>query len=179
VLSIVIAVCASCAPLDVDDVAHLDGPAPEVLPRFEGPVFDMLALAPSTSFDPFDVPTSDAAPCTRGFTLASTSIDVETGICPYALLEASLPTDLPAGTRLSTQVFHDYLNAPEPAEGHVVVAVGDVVVADLHVAIPSTPNLHLVDVTLPHAVDAGAPVLVHVHNHGSNSWRILSVEAVP
>ena len=50
---------------------------------------------------------------------------------------------------------------------------------DVTVPIPAAAQLYDVTVPMDRDVPAGAEVVVHVHNHGGNTWRVAHARAVP
>lgn len=102
--------------------------------------------------------------------------EVQTGACDYGAFAQPLIVDVRRGDRLVGTVWHDDLDAPEPAEAHVAVLLGDRLLWEIVVPLPGPANVHPFDVTLPEDANMGTPLGFHVHNHGFNSWRIAAVE---
>ena len=50
---------------------------------------------------------------------------------------------------------------------------------DLEIEIPKAYDIVQVSWTPPRAIPAGSPVVMHLHNHGYNNWRVVSLEAGP
>ncbi len=107
------------------------------------------------------------------------TFEVQTGACRYGGFAQPLGVLLRRGDRLTGTVWHEDLDASEPAEAHVAVLVGDAVVWETFVAIPTPADIHPFDVTLPRGVDDAASIGFHVHNHGFNSWRLTAMEWTP
>lgn len=147
-------------------------------PSEPGPLIDptqwTVVAAPD---DPFsDRP--ERFPCTGGFQVEGEVYEVETDKCAY--LTASQPSlrSVRAGDRVETLMWHQLLVADVPAEAHMAVRLGPHVIAEARLALPFPPELYEVEWTTPEPVPAGTPVYIHVHNHGSNSYRFGSVELV-
>jgi hypothetical protein len=104
---------------------------------------------------------------------------VDTGGCRY--LTARQPTlrAVAAGETLVLRVWHFALNAGESAMAHVAVRVGDAVLLDTTVAIPSAGGLLRVEQVAPDPVPEGTAVYFHLHNHGDNSWSFVELSAGP
>lgn len=118
--------------------------------------------------------------CGRGASATSTALQVETGLCHYAVWSLALADDVDAAV-WSFTFWHSLLTAEaesEDAVGHVAVAVGDAVIVDRAVAIPATDGWDAVDVGVG-PVAAGTPVFLHLHNHGANHWGIAPLDIAP
>ena len=59
-----------------------------------------------------------------------------------------------------------------------VVLIDDEPVFEVQPDIPSEPELWDVQHVLSRDFDPGSPVVFHLHNHGTNSWRLGVIEAV-
>lgn len=107
-------------------------------------------------------------------------LDVDTSTdCDYLAVEQPSLVKVRAGRQVRVQTWHGPLTADAPAEGHLLLTLGDHVLLDYAVAIPADDTVQLLDVKLPETVPAGTPVRLHVHNHGDNSWAVRLVEVVP
>jgi hypothetical protein len=105
--------------------------------------------------------------------------EVDTDDCNYAaFVQPSLETVAP-GDRVAISLAHDDLVAPEPADAHVALLLGEQVLWDRLIAIPNVPTPYNVEVEVPDCAPSGTPVHLHLHNHGVNSWRLLSVDLIP
>lgn len=113
----------------------------------------------------------------QGYRTELTWFEVATDRCPYATFAQPLPVELRAGDVLRTTVWHLVLWAPEVAEGHVALGLGDRLLWEEFVPIPRTEAAYAIEVTVPVDVPAGTPIYFHLHNHGANSWRLLDVVA--
>jgi len=103
-------------------------------------------------------------------------IEVETDLCPYAVLSQPLLDRVREGRSVHILAWHNDLVAPEPATGHMVLAINGVVIWDWEEPIPSRANVFDESVDVPASFETGATVTLHVHNHGANSWNLYSVE---
>ncbi|MCB9680828.1 MAG: hypothetical protein H6733_05085 [Alphaproteobacteria bacterium] len=100
------------------------------------------------------------------------ALEVQTGACPYLYVVQADVADLQPGDRLVGAVWHADLDAASPAQGHVALLVGDRVVWERTVDIPGAAAAYDVDVVLPDDLPTGAPLGVHLHNHGYNAWKV-------
>ena len=80
------------------------------------------------------------------------------------------------GQALHVVLLHDLLVFDEPAEAHVALLIGGDVVWEKKVPIPADPGVFDETFTLDRAAEEGEPVMLHLHNHGYNSWKLLTVE---
>lgn len=102
--------------------------------------------------------------------------EVQTGVCGYAAFEQPLGMEVAPGDRLEISIWHDTLDAAEPATGHVAVLLGHDVVWEDTVAIPAV-SAELGDVVVvEHPIPADARLGIHLHNHGYNSWRFVTID---
>ena len=69
------------------------------------------------------------------------------------------------------ELWHLQLAALEPAEAHVAVHLGDEVLIDEIVPIPSPADVLSRTFMADFEAPANTPVVIHLHNHGYNSWR--------
>ena len=99
-------------------------------------------------------------------------LEVRTGDCAYAVVRQASLAEVGAGDRLELLVYHSALTADEEGEGHVALAVEGELVWEKTVAIPSTSQVYATEWTAEAAVEVGADVVLHLHNHGSNAWNL-------
>ncbi len=102
-------------------------------------------------------------------------LEIETGACNYFFAVQPSLAAIEAGDAIDVVVFHDRLDAAEPAEGHLAILLDDVVVWEEHVEIPAQANVLEARVVAERAWPAGTPVGLHLHNHGYNAWTVLEV----
>ena len=130
--------------------------------------------------DPFPAHRPAGADCPLGgWYEESGALEVDTGTCAYFVAVQPSQVDVRAGDTIALYAYHDALTAPEPATGHIVLALDGEVVWELTVDIPKTATPYDVTVEAPADVPAGAPVALHLHNHGANTWTLLDVEVLP
>lgn len=115
------------------------------------------------------------APCGPGGLLAESDIlEIRTAWCDPADVVAPLPFDVTPGTGVDITLSHSALIA-DGGQAHFALFVGDEQVWDHETTLPApaaflSPRVH---VRAFHAV--GTPVMLHVHNHGSNTYKLLGV----
>ena len=103
------------------------------------------------------------------------SFAVLTDFCTYVTARQATVEDVYAGDTLNFRIFHFALEADEPSQAHVALRIGDQVLADETLAIPSSSGL--IAGEMPAAVDmpAGTLVYFHVHNHGANEYSLVEL----
>jgi hypothetical protein len=52
-------------------------------------------------------------------------------------------------------------------------------VYEAFIPIPSDNNILTPQWQLPQGAEKGSPIVFHLHNHGVNTWNLLSINAVP
>ncbi len=146
--------------------------------RTEAALADMGSWIEAEGLDPLASHRPDGADCPLGGVLVEEGgkLEVDTGLCGYAWLEQPMAADLIVGDVVEISMWHQDLVAEEPAEGHVAILVGDEILWEVTVAIPAEPTPYTESVQVPFAAEAGAPIQLHLHNHGANTWNLLRIE---
>ena len=152
-------------PMDVEPMVLLD---PSALVPVDA------ARDPLADHRPADV---DCPPATWG--AEGGGFEIQTGACNYAAFDQPLPMPLEAGDLLAISIWHDLLDAPEPATAHVAVWVGETVVWQDEVEIPAPSAALEALVPIDATPSPDARVGLHLHNHGFNSWRFVSMDIYP
>lgn len=112
-------------------------------------------------------------------TIEPNSLEVATGRCSFLGLHQPSAFRVAAGHRIDLAFSHDRLLAEEPSEGHVAVMLGDLVLWDDTIAIPAEPARFTHSVVVDAAIPAGTPVVLHLHNHGDNTWNFVDISTGP
>jgi hypothetical protein len=104
------------------------------------------------------------------------ALEVKTGHCNYLSLAQPSKTPINKGNNIHLVLWHGQLRFDEPQEAHVAVSIGGRVVLDQQVEITSDGGIY--DVTISSTVDvaAGESVEFHLHNHGYNTWTLLTLD---
>ena len=104
------------------------------------------------------------------------SLEVETGYCNYFSVVQNTKTTLNKGDNIHLVLWHGQLYSDEPAEAHVALTVGGTVIWQEIVGIPNKAGIY--DINFPSVVsaDAGTAIEYHLHNHGFNTWTLLSLD---
>lgn len=115
-----------------------------------------------------------------GWEIEVDGFEVETISCNY--MGASQPTlvDLCAGDTIEFDFQHFNLISSDAAQAHVVIAVGDQTLLDYTVDIDPELGVEakkwVEEVEVTQDMPAGTPVYLHVHNHGFNTYKILTLD---
>jgi len=146
-------------------------------PAEEVSLADMTAWQPApTGRDPYPGHRPDEVSCPSGATIVEgTTFEVDTGECGYALLEQPLRAPVKAGEAVELVFWHNDLAAVDEAEAHVVFAVDGAPWFERTVPIPSLATAYSEVIDVPAAADAGVPLVLHLHNHGANTWNVLRI----
>lgn len=107
------------------------------------------------------------------------TFEISTDLCDYVTVRQPSLVALDPGDVVSIHAFHYELSAPRPAEGYMALAIDGEVVWEVTVAIPAAPGPLSGQVTIDRALPAGADLQFHVHNHGANTWELVSVMPTP
>jgi hypothetical protein len=110
-----------------------------------------------------------------------TIFEIDTDLCAYGTFTQPTLRRVGPGATVELLVWHLDLYAGDPAEAHVVVQIGDVVLLEERPAIPGPEEAWDLSIPWPEDADpaaAGTPAWFHVHNHGENAWRIGAIEIV-
>ncbi len=107
-------------------------------------------------------------------------LDIDTETCAYvSAAQPSLAEVLP-GDDLLLLAWHQALASTDPnAQGHMAVMIGDTLVWEVLIDIPASADVYELELPVEEEIPAGTPVVVHVHNHGGNTWRLGSLRAIP
>lgn len=132
---------------------------------------------PSADIAPTHAP--DPVACDVGFDDELGLFEVDTGLCNYGVFSQPMDAEVFVGERVEIVFTHDDLTAPEPAAGHLAIAIGDRVVWEIEVAIPKPYDIVQGEWIADAPIAAGTKVVLHLHNHGYNNWRVISIKTGP
>ncbi|MEZ4452497.1 MAG: hypothetical protein R3B09_23740 [Nannocystaceae bacterium] len=103
------------------------------------------------------------------------ALEVHTGACNWLSVVQPAPADVPAGATVRVRLWAIDLTAPEPAVATIGVAIDGEPSWSRELPIPSSTQLIRDTFTLDRPVAAGAPIVFHVDNHGSNTYALLEL----
>lgn len=104
------------------------------------------------------------------------AIEVETGYCNYLSLTQPSKAEIVVGDNIHLVLWHGQLRFDEPAEAHVAISAGGQLLWESYIEVPNKGGVY--DITVPSTVSvpAGEPIEYHLHNHGYNTWTLLTLE---
>jgi hypothetical protein len=108
----------------------------------------------------------------------ATGFEISTEACSYASVSQPIAVAIKQGDRIHFDVWWATLAALEQAEGHLAVVVGDQIVWQDQVAIPGPADVRAVEYPATFDAPALSPITFHVHNHGSNTYKIGDITIV-
>lgn len=114
-------------------------------------------------------PWGGGPPCDDFYLHEDEVVEVSTDTCPWVSLEQPLQRRVRSGT-LYGGVVWDLLYADNPARAVLGVAIDGEVVFEETVPIPTGAGDVPIELQVPR-LEAGTPVLIHVHNHGLNRYE--------
>lgn len=151
-----------------------DGEAglPVPLVRAEAWVLDAAAD------DPFGDHRPQYVQCELGWDVETGIFEVSTDLCLYgAFVQGSL-APIHAGDELEIVMLNDALYSAEgEATAHVALAFGSEIAWETELPIPSEAGQIRETWTAPTDVEVGTPVHFHLHNHGTNNYRLVGLTA--
>ena len=155
----------------------LAGCGPNVVQQLqEVPLIDAtLWTVSGEAEDPFDDRPESVECSSLGYAAESTYFEVDTTFCEYATFVQPTLVDIAEGDLMTLVAWHLDLWAAEPAEAHMVVQVGDQVLYEEWIPIPSDSNIFEKEGTAEDVLPSGTPVYFHVHNHGYNNWAVSEI----
>lgn len=99
-------------------------------------------------------------------------LEANTAACNYLALDEPASNAAHAGEVLKTELSHFDLTAPEEAEAHVALLVESDVIWEQSIAIPGKAQRIELSIELERAIEKGARIGFHLHNHGQNTWNL-------
>ncbi len=109
--------------------------------------------------------------------LGDSELEIDTNFCNYAALRQASRAAIQVCTPLRIGIYHFDLLAPEPAQAHAAVLIDGQIVWEKFIDIPGKAAVYEEEFPSPIAAPVGAEVMLHLHNHGQNTWTVLTIEA--
>lgn len=124
-------------------------------------------------------------PCTTAdFSVEGSSapyLEVSTDACSYITLQQTSLHGAQPGDTLSITLSHEALIGVG-AVAHAAVQIGDVTLWSQEIPLVADAQSHNTSMVIDEGFPSGTPILLHIDNHGANSWRLLDIaktRAVP
>ena len=103
------------------------------------------------------------------------TLEVDTGLCNYLSLSQPSLGQVHSGEPISLVAWHAQLWDAEAAEAHIAVLFDGTMAWQTTVPIPSDPGVFDLEFAAPVDLAVDAPIQLHLHNHGSNTWNFLEL----
>lgn len=126
--------------------------------------------------DPFADHRPQYVQCELGWDVETGIFEVSTELCLYgAFVQRSL-APIHAGDELEIVMLYDALYSEEgDATAHLGVAIGSEIAWETELPIPSEAGQIRQTWTASADLEVGSPVHFHVHNHGTNNYRLVGL----
>lgn len=123
--------------------------------------------------DPLGPPTRDCDPA--GVVFEEGLVEVDTGLCGWATLTQPTRVELVEGDTLDVLAYHSAL-VDADGVGTLSLWVDHALVWSLEVPQPAAQQVYFPALTAPADAAPGAPVWLHIDNHGANNWRFAHLK---
>lgn len=160
-------------------VVHDEMKSSEITCRTNSLLDHQLWKQVSREHDPYKSMAPPNKPCDDvAYKLEDGVIEVETGICSFITVAQPLKHNLRLGDKLKVIFWHLYLTAASSAEGYVGLSIDSAPIYVKKIPIPASPAVYEETITLKRNFSKGETLYFHIHNHGSNTWKLLSLEQI-
>ncbi len=124
--------------------------------------------------DPFADHRPDEVICDEdeGLTVETGLFEVDTTFCNYASVAQPTLADVAVDDEIQVLVYHGALSSSDEGEAHVALMLGDQLVWEQLIAIPSGSGVYSTDVGAAFEAPVGTRAVFHLHNHGNNTWNL-------
>lgn len=102
-------------------------------------------------------------------------LEIDTGRCPYITVKQQTLIPVGEGDGVSVTIYHDALYSEPASEGHLALFIEHELLWYTRVPIPSSSRLFSERFRMPRFFPAGSRIDFHLHNHGLNHWRLVSI----
>jgi hypothetical protein len=103
------------------------------------------------------------------------ALEVQTDMCDYVTLNQPSLEPLEPGDVVAISGFHNTLTAETPSEGYMAISVDGEILWEFSASIPGDAAPIEESITIDDSFPLGSDVQLHVHNHGPNTWALVSV----
>lgn len=110
-----------------------------------------------------------------GVTFEQGALEINTDLCNYATLVQPAQTHIQRGEVIRVVGWNQGLFADPPAEAHLALLADGVVLWEATLPVPGPAEVYTPEVVAPQDFPAGVPLVLHVHNHGANSYYFVTV----
>ena len=103
------------------------------------------------------------------------TLEVQTGYCNYFSAQQPIQAVVPKSSKIAIVLYHAQLTAITPAKAHVAVYLGSDLIWEKQISIPHMAQSISETVTVTKSYALDTPLTFHLHNHGYNSWNLVSI----
>ncbi|QQR91246.1 MAG: hypothetical protein IPJ88_05820 [Myxococcales bacterium] len=145
-----------------------------------GPIIDLAsAQVLDPEDDPFLQDQPDSFDCQRPLPiLEADALEFNTANCDYYLVRFPLLKALRVNQSVSILFWYSDLRASEATTGHVAIVINGQLLWEKSPPIPSSSRIFQEKVPLTFNAELGEDLIIHLHNHGENSWKLGSLELI-
>jgi hypothetical protein len=102
-------------------------------------------------------------------------LELDTRFCNYFIVTQPSLAAVRAGDQLTLDWSHLDLDAPAAAEAHLALSLDGELQWETRVAIPNEPAAYHPSWIASRDYPAASRITLHLHNHGINNWKVLSL----
>ena len=118
--------------------------------------------------------------CRSGFLVEDGLLEIETDDCGYVSARQPTRVDIAPGDALDLLTWHSALaSTTVGSTAHYVITIGDWPLFEITPDIPASAAVYDLQLPVEEAMPAGTDVVLHLHNHGANSWRFAHLKVEP
>ena len=150
------------APAEVEPVYVVDLSAFEELPDAEDPFSASV---------PGHLPGAPPAYVVEQDPTGFSTLEIRTDVCNYLTLQQPSRARIERGDELQILMWHNTLATQESARAYAAIQICGHEAWSVEVPIPSPAHSYAATWRAPRTLPAGCPILLHIHNHGANTWR--------
>lgn len=111
-----------------------------------------------------------------GYFVEDGILEIDTGRCNYFAANQPLLHDLVPADTLVVTIYHDHLFSADGGFGHLALSITENILWQTEIPIPSESRLFTAYIPVTRFYESGLPIAFHLHNHGVNHWRLVSLE---
>lgn len=155
-----------------------DDPISPSAPVVIAPLTGLVPM--SGAEDPLKAHRPETLDCNNlsGWYIEEGILEANTAECNYLALVEPAANAARAGEVVKTELSYFDLTAPEEAEAHIALLVEDDIIWEQTIAIPGDAKRLELSIELSRDIPEGAPIGIHLHNHGQNTWNLSPLTVV-
>jgi xanthosine utilization system XapX-like protein len=112
--------------------------------------------------------------------IETSSLEVDTNFCNYLAIAQPSLLALEQGQLVEVIFYHFDLVAPAPpTSAHVAILIDGQMLWEQEIAIPGDADFFVEEFASPISAELGSQVVLHVHNHGQNTYRLQDLLVTP